>query len=80
LLQTGTGGQGFLQTGGGGLQGCGGGGLQGSGGGAGGLHDEEQQSVVICESCATATSSAITDIVKAVRLNKITLFILIPLF
>jgi hypothetical protein len=86
LQQTGTGGQGFLQTGGLGLHGLGGGGLQGSGGGgglqgsggggAGGLHDDlEQLSLIICESCATTTSSAIAFIVKAVKLSKTILFI-----
>jgi hypothetical protein len=51
-------------------------GLHGSGGGAGGLQDGlEQLSLIICESCATTTSSAIAYIVKAVKPNKTILFI-----
>jgi hypothetical protein len=67
LLQTGTGGQGFLQTGG--L------GLQGSGGGSG-VHGFEQLSLIICDSSIATTSSAITKAVKAAKLIKTILFII----
>jgi hypothetical protein len=65
-----------LQTGGLGLQGSGGGGLQGCGAGAGVLQDGlEQLSLIICDSSIAITSSAITNVVKAVKLNKNSLLI-----